>query len=230
MEDSTTIDDTLRLYRELREAGYDNVGVVLQSSLHRTLDDIAALADLKPWVRICKGIYVEPDEIQFHDFEAVRANFVRALEALFETGARAAIATHDEWLVEEAKRLIAEHGLDREDYEFQMLLGVRSDLGDALVDEGRRLRIYVPFGAQWYRVLAAAAAGESEHRRLHRARRGRTAAASSPERRGGMKRVTLALIAAAFVLGGCADPGAHAPPSQQHYKPSSNQNPDTEAR
>ena len=150
MEDSTTIDDTLRLYRGLREAGHDNVGVVLQASLHRTVDDIAALADLKPWVRLCKGIYVEPEEIQFREFEAVRKNFVRALEALFETGARAAIATHDEWLIAEAKRLIAEHELGREDYEFQMLLGVRHDLGDALAAEGRRLRIYVPFGAQWY--------------------------------------------------------------------------------
>lgn len=150
MEDSTTIDDTLRLYRELREEGHANVGVVLQASLRRTVADIEALADLKPWVRLCKGIYVEPAEIQFREFEAVRANFVRSIEALFDTGSRAAIATHDEWLLEESKRLIAEHGLGREDYEFQMLLGVRSELGDALVAEGRRLRIYVPFGAYWY--------------------------------------------------------------------------------
>jgi proline dehydrogenase len=150
MEDSTTIDDTLRLYRELREAGNDNVGVVLQASLRRTVADIEALADLKPWVRLCKGIYVEPEKIQFRGYEEVRANFVRSLEALFESGARAAIATHDEWLIDEAKRLIVEHGLGHEDYEFQMLLGVRSELGDALVAEGRRLRIYVPFGAYWY--------------------------------------------------------------------------------
>jgi proline dehydrogenase len=150
MEDSTTIDGTLRLYRELREAGHHNVGVVLQASLHRTVGDIEALADLKPWVRLCKGIYVEPEAIQFHEFESVRANFVLALEALFDTGARAAIATHDEWLIEEAKRLIGERGLGREDYEFQMLLGVRPELGDALVTDGRRLRIYVPFGAYWY--------------------------------------------------------------------------------
>jgi proline dehydrogenase len=150
MEDSTTIDDTLRLYRELREAGHDNVGVVLQASLRRTVADIEALADLKPWVRLCKGIYVEPAEIQFREFESVRANFVLALEVLLTTGARAAIATHDEWLIAESKRLIGEHGLGREDYEFQMLLGVRSELGDALVAEGRRLRIYVPFGAYWY--------------------------------------------------------------------------------
>ena len=150
MEDSTTIDDTLRLYRELRGGGHHNVGIVLQASLRRTVDDIELLADLKPWVRLCKGIYVEPEAVQYRDFSAVRANFVRALEALFDTGARAAIATHDDWLLEEAKRLIAERGLGPEDYEFQMLLGVRAELGDALVAEGRRLRIYVPFGSHWY--------------------------------------------------------------------------------
>jgi proline dehydrogenase len=150
MEDSTTIDDTLRLYRELREGGHDNVGVVLQASLRRTLADIDALADLKPWVRLCKGIYVEPAEIQFHDFEAVRTNFVLALEALLDAGCRTAIATHDEWLIDESKRIVAERKLGRLDYEFQMLLGVRPELGDALVAEGHRLRIYVPFGAYWY--------------------------------------------------------------------------------
>jgi proline dehydrogenase len=150
MEDSTTVDETLRLYRELREAGNDNVGIVLQASLRRTVADIEALADLKPWVRLCKGIYVEPEAIQFRDYEAVRANFVLALDALLAAGCRVAIATHDEWLVAESKRLISERDLGPGDYEFQMLLGVREELGDALVAEGRRLRIYVPFGAYWY--------------------------------------------------------------------------------
>jgi proline dehydrogenase len=150
MEDSSTTDDTLRLYRELREAGHDNLGVVLQASLRRTVADIAVLADLEPSVRLCKGIYVEPEEIQFRDFEAVRANFVRALEALLDAGCYVGIATHDEWLLEEGKRLVAERKLAREEYEFQMLLGVRERLGDALVAEGHRLRIYVPFGRHWY--------------------------------------------------------------------------------
>jgi proline dehydrogenase len=150
MEDSSTTDETLRLYRELREAGHDNLGVVLQASLRRTVADIAALADLEPSVRLCKGIYVEPEEIQFRDFEAVRANFVRALEALLDTGCYVGIATHDEWLLEEGKRLVAERKLARDEYEFQMLLGVRERLGDALVAEGHRLRIYVPFGRHWY--------------------------------------------------------------------------------
>ena len=150
MEDTSTTDDTLRLYRELRSAGHENLGVVLQASLRRTVADIDALADLKPSVRLCKGIYVEPEELQFREFEAVRANFVRALEGLLDAGCYVGIATHDEWLVAEGKRIVAERRLAREQYEFQMLLGVRERLGDALVREGHRLRIYVPFGRQWY--------------------------------------------------------------------------------
>ncbi len=150
MEDSSTTDDTLRLYRELREAGRDNVGFVLQASLRRTLRDVRALADLTPNVRICKGIYVEPESLQFRDADAVRANFVRVLEALFEGGCYVGIATHDEWLLAESKRLVAEHGLGSEGYELQMLLGVRPGVADALVAEGHRLRVYVPFGSHWY--------------------------------------------------------------------------------
>ena len=150
MEDSSTTDDTLRLYRELREDGHDNVGVVLQAMLRRTIPDIEALADLKPSVRLCKGIYVEPAEVAYQDFEAVRAAYVRALEALLEAGCYVGIATHDEWLLHEARRLLARRGLEREQYEFQMLLGVRPELGDELVVEGHRLRIYVPFGRHWY--------------------------------------------------------------------------------
>jgi proline dehydrogenase len=150
MEDSTTTDDTLRLYRELREEGHENVGVVLQAMLRRTQSDIAALADLKPSVRVCKGIYVEPPDIAYQEYEAVRASFVRAMEALLDAGCYIGIATHDEWLLREGRRLVAEHGLERDEYEFQMLLGVRRELGDELVSEGRRLRIYVPFGRHWY--------------------------------------------------------------------------------
>jgi proline dehydrogenase len=150
MEDSTTTDDTLELYRDLRRAGHDNLGVVLQATLRRTLSDIRDLAELKPSVRLCKGIYIEPPEIAYREFGAVRANFVRALEALLDAGCYVGIATHDEWLIGEGKRLVADHGLAREDYEFQMLLGVREPLGDRLIREGHRLRIYVPFGRHWY--------------------------------------------------------------------------------
>jgi len=150
MEDSSTTDDTLRLYRGLREAGFDNVGVVLQASLRRTVADVEALADLKPSVRLCKGIYIEPAEIQFREYDAVRANFVHALEALLDAGCYVAIATHDEWLIDEGKQLVRRHGLKRDEYEFQMLLGVRPKLGDELVAQSHKLRIYVPFGAHWY--------------------------------------------------------------------------------
>jgi proline dehydrogenase len=150
MEDSSTTDETLRLYRELREEGRDNIGVVLQATLRRTASDIAALADLKPSVRLCKGIYLEPPDIAYREYEAVRASYVRALEALLDVGSYVGIATHDEWLLDQTRRIVAERGLKEDAYEFQMLLGVRPERGDALVREGHRLRIYVPFGRHWY--------------------------------------------------------------------------------
>ena len=148
MEEAATVDDTLRLFRELRDAGHGRVGPVLQASLRRTVEDARSLGGAS--VRLCKGIYVESDEIQFRDPDAVRVSFVQALEALLEGGCYAAIATHDQWLVDEGRRLVREHGLRADQYEFQMLLGVRPELGDQLVREGHRLRIYVPYGRQWY--------------------------------------------------------------------------------
>jgi proline dehydrogenase len=150
MEDSSTTDDTLRLYRELREGGHDNVGVVLQARLRRTLDDVHALADLRPSVRICKGIYLEPSAIAFTDDEAVRANFLRCLDALFAAGCYVGIATHDEWLLGESLARVSQRGLGPLEYELQMLLGVREARRDQLVSEGHRLRVYVPFGEHWY--------------------------------------------------------------------------------
>jgi proline dehydrogenase len=146
MEDSSTTDDTLRLYRELCEEGHENVGVVLQAYLRRTIDDAAGLSN----VRLCKGIYVEPPSIAYREYEAVRANYVRCLERLLDQGSYVGIATHDEYLIGEALRLVRERGLDPSRYEFQMLLGVRPERGDELVRAGHRLRIYVPFGTQWW--------------------------------------------------------------------------------
>jgi proline dehydrogenase len=145
MEDSSTTDDTLRLYRELREDGHDNVGIVLQAYLRRTVDDIHALAELQPNVRLCKGIYVEPASLAFTDYETVRANYVKALRALTATASHVAIATHDEWLIEQSLRALPPS------YEFQMLLGVREERATQLVREGHTLRVYVPFGEHWYR-------------------------------------------------------------------------------
>jgi proline dehydrogenase len=143
MEDATTTDDTLRLYRELRAEGHENVGVVLQAYLRRTLDDVRALADLRPNVRLCKGIYVEPPSIAYTDPDSVRTSFVQCLDALLAAGAHVAAATHDEKLIGEA--------LERGVPEFQMLLGVREDRARELVAAGHPLRVYVPFGEQWYR-------------------------------------------------------------------------------
>jgi proline dehydrogenase len=150
MEDSSTIDATLRLYRELRQQGHDNLGVVLQARLRRTLDDVQALADLRPSVRLCKGIYLEPAVIAFTDEEAVRVNFLRCLDVLLEEGCYVGVATHDEWLIGQSLARISDRGLGPNDYELQMLLGVREERGDELVEEGHRLRVYVPFGEQWY--------------------------------------------------------------------------------
>ena len=150
MEDSSTTDDTLRLYRELREDGHDNLGVVLQARLRRTVADVAALADLRPSVRLCKGIYLEPAAIAFLDYEAVRVNFLRVLDALLEADCYVAVATHDEWLIRESLARISQRGLAPLGYELQMLLGVREERRAELVAEGHRLRVYVPFGEQWY--------------------------------------------------------------------------------
>ena len=150
MEDSSTTDDTLRLYRELRESGHENVGIVLQARLKRTLQDIRELADQSPNVRLCKGIYLEPADIAFQEFDEVRASYVRCLEALVAQGAYVGIATHDEHLIGEALRVVGEAGLPPDRYEFQMLLGVRPDRADELVAAGHRLRVYVPFGTDWY--------------------------------------------------------------------------------
>jgi len=150
MEDSSTTGETLQIYRELRGQGLDNVGVVLQAYMKRTLADVAELAELRPNVRVCKGIYVEPSEVAFQEFETVRLNFVEAVGALLDLGAYIGVATHDDWVIGEALALIEERRLEPDQYEFQMLLGVRPELGDELVRKGHRLRIYVPYGRQWY--------------------------------------------------------------------------------
>jgi proline dehydrogenase len=146
MEDSSTTDATLRLHRELRAAGHGNVGVVLQSRLRRTLADVDGLDN----VRLCKGIYLEPETVAFQGSGEVRASFVRCLEALLAAGTYVGVATHDELLVGEALRLLRAHGLGRDEYELQMLLGVRTGRAGELVRDGHRLRVYVPFGTHWY--------------------------------------------------------------------------------
>jgi proline dehydrogenase len=146
MEDSSTTDRTLQLYRELHSDGRANLGVVLQAYLRRTITDLPGLDN----VRLCKGIYVESPEIAFREFEAVRANFLQSLEALVAQGSYVGIATHDEHLIREALRIVRAAALEPEQYEFQMLLGVRPDRADELVADGHRVRVYVPYGTHWY--------------------------------------------------------------------------------
>jgi proline dehydrogenase len=148
MEDSSCTDATLALYRELREANRENVGVALQARLRRTLADVAALAPLRPEVRICKGIYLEPEAIAFQGRQEIRESFLRVLDALLEAGCYVAVATHDEWLLERALGRLA--GLRPEEYELQMLLGVREERASELVAAGHRVRVYVPYGDRWY--------------------------------------------------------------------------------
>jgi proline dehydrogenase len=150
MEDSSTTSATLDLYRQLRADGHENVGIVLQAMLRRTLDDVGELVQLQPNVRVCKGIYVEPGDIAYQGDEAIRFNFVETMSALWEGGAKVAVATHDDALVSKALELIRERGLGLERYEFQLLLGVREELADELVRGGHTVRIYVPYGRQWY--------------------------------------------------------------------------------
>jgi proline dehydrogenase len=150
MEDATTTTATLDLYRRLRSEGHDNVGIVLQAMLRRTLDDVLELAGLAANVRVCKGIYVEPADIAFQGDEAIRFNFVEAIASLWANGAKVAVATHDDVLVAKARELIQSRGLGLGRYEFQLLLGVREELADDLVREGHTVRIYVPYGRKWY--------------------------------------------------------------------------------
>lgn len=149
MEDASTTDATLRIYRKLR-ADFPNVGLVLQSRLRRTLADAEALAQEGANVRLCKGIYLEPRVIAYEDPETIRWAFVHALATLFAGKGYVAIATHDEWLVEQALFLAKKMQVPKERFEFQMLLGVDPELRRIIAQTGHRLRVYVPFGSHWY--------------------------------------------------------------------------------
>ncbi|MBD3855408.1 MAG: proline dehydrogenase family protein [Acidobacteria bacterium] len=150
MEDHTCTDNTIRLFRQMHEKHPTSVGVVLQSYLHRTIADINSLLPLVPNIRICKGIYREPREIAWKDFETIRANFVYATEKLLSSGAYVGIATHDPHLVWAGMQIVDRLGLDHDRYEFQMLLGVDPELRRVILANGHRLRVYVPYGKDWY--------------------------------------------------------------------------------
>ncbi len=154
MESSAYTDRTLdtfeqQLYPDFR----DNVGIVLQSALRRTLADVDRANRLQCRVRICKGAYLEPADVAFPEKADVDRNYVAAMHRLMEHGRYPGIATHDEAIIAEAKRFAKEKGIAPDRYEFQMLYGVRRDLQEQIVKEGYRIRVYVPFGAQWYPYL-----------------------------------------------------------------------------
>ncbi|MEO0180134.1 MAG: proline dehydrogenase family protein [candidate division WOR-3 bacterium] len=149
MEDSSTVDATLEIYERLRSEGYENVGWVSQTMLRRAVSDMKRMARWRPVVRICKGIYKEPPEVAFQDSYVVHRNFGLVARTLVSSGGYPAFATHNERMIWEALAIIHKFNLSREQYEFQMLYGVKERLRDILVKEGHRLRLYVPFGRDW---------------------------------------------------------------------------------
>ena len=154
MESSAYTERTLHLFEHRLYPSYPkNVGIVLQSYLRRTFADVAHANDLKCRVRICKGAYQEPATVAFPEKADVDENYVRCMRVLMLEGNYPGIATHDEKIIAEAKRFAREKGIAPERFEFQMLYGVRRDLQEALVREGFRMRVYVPFGTQWYPYL-----------------------------------------------------------------------------
>ena len=150
MENSPYTDATLRAFRTLRDEGFTNVGVVIQAMLRRSEQDVRSLAEYKPVVRLCKGIYKEATAIAFTDREEVRANYRKLLRLMLDNKFHPAIATHDDPLIDDACALIRERGLTSDQYEFQMLLGVREGVRRRILADGHHLRVYVPFGEDWY--------------------------------------------------------------------------------
>ncbi|HEY3251076.1 MAG TPA: proline dehydrogenase family protein [Ignavibacteria bacterium] len=150
MEDSPYTTRTLNLYEDVYKK-YQNCGVVIQSYMRRSMDDVAELAKMKTNFRLCKGIYIEPVEIAYKGKQEVRDNYLKLLRLMFENNCYVGIATHDDYLIEGAYKMIAGLNKQKHEYEFQMLLGVRDKLRNKIVKDGHRMRIYVPFGVHWYK-------------------------------------------------------------------------------
>ncbi len=149
MEDHTCTTDTIEIFLRLQRE-FKNVGVVLQAYLRRTVADVNLLLEHKANLRLCKGIYVEARDIAYKDPQIINDNYTLCLKKLLKSGCYVGIATHDEKLVWQALALIDKLKLKKEDYEFQMLLGVDEQLRSIIVAAGHRLRVYVPFGEKWY--------------------------------------------------------------------------------
>ncbi len=149
MEDSPFTDKTLNLYKRIY-TDYKNVGVVIQSYMRRSFDDVVSLNKIGTNYRLCKGIYVEPAAIAYKGKQEVRDNYLKLLDQMFKDGNYVGIATHDKPLINAAYTRIKEQNIAKDKFEFQMLLGVREDLRDKINSEGYKIRIYVPFGKDWY--------------------------------------------------------------------------------
>jgi len=155
MEDSACTDLEIELFRRLKAEFPKNVGLVVQAYLKRTLGDLESMLDLHSTdtplnYRLCKGIYVEPAAIAYKRYEEINEHFLEDLEFMFKKGIYPGIATHDKPLVEGAYRLIEKYNVPRGMYEFQMLYGVTPELRKTIVDKGHTMRVYVPFGKQWF--------------------------------------------------------------------------------
>jgi proline dehydrogenase len=153
MESSAYVDATLRIYRRLREAGYENVGAVLQSYLYRSEDDLRGLLPLRPNLRLVKGAYLESPEVAYPHKRDVDAAYLRLLETCMRGAAFTAVATHDERLIEHAIAFGQREGIERDRFEFQMLYGVRPRLQVELVQRGFAVLVATPYGPDWYPYL-----------------------------------------------------------------------------
>lgn len=148
-EDHTTTDSTLGIVRELR-VDYPWLGTVLQAYLHRTEDDCREFAGAGSRIRLCKGAYAEPESVAYQAMSEVNASYLRCLTVLMEGQGYPMVASHDPRLITAATGLARKNGRGVDDFEFQMLYGIRTDEQQRLIDEGNRLRVYVPFGDEWY--------------------------------------------------------------------------------
>jgi proline dehydrogenase len=153
MEESARVDPTLRIYRQLRAEGHDNVGTVLQAYLYRTADDLAALLPLRPNLRLVKGAYLEPASLAYPDKADVDRNYVRLAERMLNEAAFTAVATHDQRIIDHVINYAERRGIGHDRWEIQMLYGIRPQYQIDLARAGRRVLVATPFGPEWYFYL-----------------------------------------------------------------------------
>ena len=155
MEDSPSTDMEIKLFRRLKKEFPENVGLVIQAYLKRTTKDLADMLDIKNCqgslnYRLCKGIYVEPSEIAYKKYEDINESYINNLEFMLKNGIYPGIATHDKKLVDAAYELIEKYDVPNDKYEFQMLYGVTPELRKSIVEKGHTMRVYIPFGKDWF--------------------------------------------------------------------------------